>query len=232
MVMFAFLACGLAAGTPALKEPVQDGEFCNRLKVAGTGSFEVGVSVKDRELALEYYNIMYGDGDLEMDTTTVEAQRASRLSESAGNDSAQPLNLYEGTRMTYSGKTPLVGMKYIHSKSFWGGIGAEVMETFSVTEMDREETTFFASTNPASYIKDPKKIAEILRVSPVHTVGISTRNAFNGTWETNSRMHKFFSKDVKSHERFSGKFEVEKLLKFHENPVSEPESLGCEGLDC
>lgn len=230
--MFAFLACGLAAGTPALKEPVQDGEFCNRLKIAGTGSFEVGVSVKDRELALEYYNIMYGDGDLELDTTTVEAQRASRLTESAGNDSAQPLNLYEDTRMTYSGKTPMVGMKYIHSKAFWGGIGAEVTETFSVTEMDREGTTFFASTNPASYIKDPKKIAEILRVSPVHTVGISTRNAFNGTWETNSRMHKFFSKDIKSHERFSGKFEVEKLLKFHENPVPEPESLGCEGLDC
>ncbi|MDM7911855.1 MAG: hypothetical protein QUS09_02040 [Methanotrichaceae archaeon] len=230
--MLAFFACGLAAGTPALKEPVQDGEFCNRLKVAGTGSFEVGVSVKDRELALEYYNFMYGDGDLEMDTNTVEAQRASRLQESAGNDSAQLLNLFEGTRMTYSGKTPLVGVKYIHSKAFWGGIGAEVTETFSVTEMDREGTTFFASTNPASYLKDPKKIAEVLGVSPVHTVGISTRNAFNGTWETNSRMHKFFSKDVKSHERFSGKFEVEKLLKFHENPVPEQKSIGCEGIDC
>ncbi len=188
--------------------------------------------MKDRELALEYYNIMYGDGDLEMDTTTVEAQRAGKLSGTTGNDSAQPLNLYEGTRMTYSGKTPLVGVKYIHSKAFWGGIGAEVTETFSVTEMDREETTFFASTNPASYLKDPKKIAEMLGVSPVHTVGISTRNAFNGTWETNSRMHKFFSKDVKSHERFSGKFEVEKLLKFHENPVPEPKSFGCEGIDC
>jgi hypothetical protein len=228
----ALLACGLAAGTPALKEPVQDGEFCNRLKIAGTGSFEVGVSVKDRELALEYYNFMYGDGDLEMDTNTVEAQRAGRLQESAGNDSAVPLNLFEGTRMTYSGKTPLVGMKYIHSNAFWGGIGAEVTETFSVTEMDREGTTFFASTNPASYLKDPKKIAEMLGVSPVHTVGISTRNAFNGTWETNSRMHKFFSKDVKSHERFSGKFEVEKLLKFHEDPVPEQKSFGCEGIDC
>jgi hypothetical protein len=230
--MLALLACGLAAGTPALKEPVQDGEFCNRLKVAGTGSFEVGVSVKDRELALEYYNFMYGDGDLEMDTSTVEAQRASRLQRSDDEGSSLPLNLYEGSKMTYSGKTPLVGVKYIHSKAFWGGIGAEVMETFAVTEMDREETTFFASTNPASYLKDPKKIAEMLGVSPVHTVGISTRNAFNGTWETNSRMHKFFSKDVKSHERFSGKFEVEKLLKFHENPVPEPENLGCEGIDC
>ncbi len=232
MLMLALLTCSLAAGTPALKEPVQDGEFCNRLKVAGTGSFEVGVSVKDRQLALEYYNIMYGDGDLEMDTSTVEAQRAGEIQGSTGNGSKAPLNLFEGTKMTYSGKTPLIGMKYINSKSFWGGIGAEVMETFAVTEMDREGSTFFASTDPASYIKDPNKIAEMLGASPVHTVGISTRNAFNGTWETNARMHKMFSKDVRSHESFSGKFEVEKLLKFHENPVAEPKSLGCDGIDC
>jgi 4-hydroxyphenylpyruvate dioxygenase-like putative hemolysin len=65
--------------TPALTEQVQDGEFSNRLKVTGTGTFEVGVSVKDRQLALEYENFMYGDGDLEMDTGTVEAQRAAYL---------------------------------------------------------------------------------------------------------------------------------------------------------
>jgi hypothetical protein len=142
------------------------------------------------------------------------------------------LNLYEGSKLAYSGETPMVGMKYIHSKSFWGGIGAEIMETFQVTEMDREESTFFASTNPASYLADPAAIREILEKSPVHTVGIQTRNAFNGTWETNARMHKILSKDVRVHESFTGRFEVEKLLKFHENPIAEPSQRGCEGIDC
>ena len=210
---------------------MQDGEFCNRLKVAGTGSFEIGVSVVDKELALEYYNFMYGDGDLEIDTTTAEAQRASNLYANVSGP-AVPLNLHEGVRMTYSGKTPLVGFKYIHSKAFWGGIGAEITESFQVTEMDREETTFFASTDPASYLTDPEKIAELLGVSPVHSVGISTRNAFNGTWETNARMHKFMSKDMTSHELFQGKFEVEKLLKFHENPVAETQKSDCRDIDC
>ncbi|MDD4651144.1 MAG: hypothetical protein PHQ34_02835, partial [Methanothrix sp.] len=68
-----------ASATPAITEPIQDGDFCNSLKVTGTGAFEVGVSVKDRQLALEYYNTMYGDGDLEMDSGTVEAQRAAKL---------------------------------------------------------------------------------------------------------------------------------------------------------
>ncbi|OPY54210.1 MAG: hypothetical protein A4E48_00399 [Methanosaeta sp. PtaU1.Bin060] len=219
-----------ASGTPPIKEPVQDGDFCNRLKVAGTGTFEVGVSVKDRRLALEYYNFLTGDGDLEMDSGTVEAQRAARSG--TGNGSAQPLNLLEETKLTYSGKTPMIGTKYIHSKSFWGGIGAEVTENFAVTEMEREGSTFFASTDPASYMTDPKKIAEILAVSPVHTVGIETKNAFNGTWETDARMHKLLSKDVKVHESFTGKFEVQKLLKFHENPVEEKSRTGCDDIDC
>ncbi len=224
------LTLGLTSGTPAIQEPVQDGEFCNRLKVAGTGSFEVGVSVIDKKLALEYSNFMYGDGDLEMDSNSATAERSNRLLGLA-NGRAVPLNLFENSRLTYSGVTPLVGLKYIRSKEFYGGIGAEILESFQVTEMDRMSTTFFASTNPASYIKDPAKIAQLLGVSPVHTVGIETKNAFNGTWETDARMHKFFSKDVKSHERFSGKFDVDKMLKFHENPTYK-QQLGCQDIDC
>jgi hypothetical protein len=226
-----WLTFGLCSGTPALKEPLQDGEFCNRLKVAGTGSFEVGVSVVDKQLALEYFNFMYGDGDLEMASTSATAERSGKLPGYV-NGSTVPLNLFEDTSLAYSGKTPLVGLKYIHSKEFYGGIGAEILETFQVTEMDRRSTTFFASTNPASYITDPTKIAKLLGVSPVHTVGIETQNAFNGTWQTDARMHKFFSKDIEAHERFSGKFEVDKLLKFHENPVPEKKRIGCQDIDC
>lgn len=219
------------SATPAITEQVQDGDFCNRLKVAGTGTFEVGVSVKDRQIALEYYNFMYGDGDLEMDSGTVEAQRAAKLP-GMENGSAVPLNLWEGSKITYSGKTPMVGMKYINSKAFWGGIGAEITETFSVTEMEREDSSYFASTNPASYITDPKKIEEMLRGSPVHTVGMQTKNSFNGTWQTDARMHKMFSKDLKVHESFTGKFDVQKMIKFRESPVEEKKQSGCEGIDC
>ncbi|VVB71570.1 Uncharacterised protein [uncultured archaeon] len=230
-MLLLFLLLGPANATPAITEPVQDGDFCNRLKVTGTGTFEVGVSVKDKQLALEYYNVMYGDGDLEMNSGTVEAQRAAKLP-GMGNGSAVPLNLWEDASITYSGKTPMVGMKYIHSNSFWGGIGAEVMESFSVTELERHGSTYFASTNPASYMTDPGKIAQMLATSPVHTVAIQTKNAFNGTWQTDARMHKIFSKDVMVHEAFSGKFDVDKTLVFRENPVADKKQAGCEGIDC
>jgi hypothetical protein len=222
---------GPAFATPAITEPVQDGDFCNMLKVAGTGTFEVGVSVKDRQLALEYSNFVYGDGDLEMDSGTVEAQRAAKLP-GMDNGPAVPLNLWESNKLTYSGKTPMVGTKYIHSKAFWGGIGAEITETFSVTEMEREGSSYFASTNPASYITDPREIEEMLKASPVHTVGLVTKNSFNGTWQTDARMHKILSKDLKVHESFTGKFDVEKMIKFRESPVEEKKQSGCESIDC
>ena len=230
MLIFLFTLEPIFA-TPAITEPVQDGDFCNRLKVTGTGTFEVGVSVKDRQLALEYYNFMYGEGDLEMDSGTVEAQRAARLP-GMDNGSAVPLNLWESSKLTYSGKTPMVGMKYINSKAFWGGIGAEITETFSVTQMEREGGSYFASTNPASYMTDPRKIEEMLARSPVHTVAMQTKNAFNGTWQTDARMHKMFSKDLKVHESFTGRFEVEKMIKFRESPVEEKKQSGCDGIDC
>jgi hypothetical protein len=226
--LFTLEQTGIAS---ALSGQVQEGEFTNGLKVAGTGYFEVGVSVKDRNLALEYNSFMTGDGDLEMDTGTVESQRAGRLP-GMSNDSTIPLNLWENTRITYSGTTPMVGTKYINSKSFWGGIGAEVQESVSVTEMEREGSTFFASTNPSSYTADPNEIARLLSTSPVDSVGISTRNSFNGTWQTDAHLHKMFSKDVKVHESFTGTFDVEKRLVFRDDPAKEKREAGCEGIDC
>ncbi len=231
MLLIYLLWAGLSYATPAITEPMQDGDFCNKLKVVGTGTFEVGVSVKDKELALEYFNFMYGDGDLELDTGTVEAQRAAKLP-GMEKGTTVPLNLYESSKLTFSGETPMVGMKYIHSKAFWGGIGAEITETFSVTEMEREGSSYFASTNPASYITDARRIEEMLRASPVHTVAMQTRNSFNGTWQTDARMHKMFSKDLKLHESFTGQFEVEKMIKFHESPKEEKKQSGCSGIDC
>jgi hypothetical protein len=50
-----------------------------------------------------------------------------------GNKSA--LNLIDSEKLTYSGTTPLTGGRYLESKEFYGGIGANVQEMYSVNEM-------------------------------------------------------------------------------------------------
>jgi hypothetical protein len=233
LVVLSVLAAviSVASANLALKEPVQDSDFTNNLKVVGTGTIDVWTSVVDKTIALEYYSSLQGDGDIEMDTGSATAERSENVQGCLSGTSV-PLNLYQTASITYSGKTPLVGIKHIKSNSFYGGIGAEINEYFSVTELDRADKTFFASTDPASYMIDPKKIAEVLGVSPVHSVGAETKQSFNGTWITDSKMHKMFSKNVKVHEAFTGKFDVQKMLKFHENPAAETLERACDGVDC
>jgi hypothetical protein len=226
-----YLACSVAAGNRPLPEPRQYDEFCNNLKIAGTGIIDIDNSVVDKKLALEYHNVMQGNGDIEMDSTSSVSQAARKI-QAPINGTISPLNLYDTIRLTYSGKTPLVGMKSIKSDSFWGGIGAEVTESFSVTEMDKIQSTYFASTNPATFLKNPGALIDQMKNSPVHGVGMDSKTSFNGTWITDAKWHKFFYKNVKLHEAFTGKFEVEKFIQFHENPVPEQDSSPCADLDC
>ena len=219
-MLVAVVACGLAAGNPPLPEPAQGEGFSNKLKVSGTGIVDIGNTVVDRRMGLEYYSFMYGEGHFEMDSTNAVSNRASSLQGTVNGTSA-PLNLYNTVKMSYSGTKPLVGMKYIHSNSFYGGIGAEFQEAFEVTEMEKVQTTYFASTDPGTQIKDSQKAAELRRSSPAHLVGIDIKNSFNGTWQTDARWHKMFYKDIKEHQMFSGEFDVENVLRFHENPASE-----------
>lgn len=232
MVLIAvFVTCSVAVGNPPLREPLQNADFCNHLKVAGTGIIDIANSVVDKKLALDYYNVMQGDGDIEMDSTNAVSQAARNILAPI-NGSIRPLNLYDTTKLTYSGKTPLVGTKAIKSDGFWGGIGAEVKESFSVTEMEKIQTTYFASTNPATFLKDPKALVNLIKNSPVHAVGMDSKTSFNGTWIADARWHQNFYKDVKVHEAFTGKFEVEKSIQFHENPVPEQKDNACDSLDC
>ncbi len=123
---------------------------------------------------------------------------------------------------------------------------------FSVNEMEKDETSFFASTTPyqprntspekligelKDAGRDTAKVNELMTSNggvyiPSHLIGIETKNSFNGTWGTDATWHKIFYKDIKAHEMFTGKFEAEKTIKFHENPVPERIHAPCEGIDC
>jgi hypothetical protein len=247
---------GTVLANPPLVPPVQYEQFCENQKVSGTGIIDVSTSVIDKKIALEYYNTMAGDGDLELDSEHAYSQNAEKLkrnvsSVNGGDKSA--FNLFETTKLTYAGDTPLTGGKYLHSKAFYGGIGADVQEMFSVNEMEKDETAFFTSTtpyepqgnvSPEDLIKklkdagrDTAAVEDLMTASngiydAAHLIGLETKNSFNGTWGTDAKWHKIFYKDIKAHEMFTGTFEAEKTIKFHENPVPDKIQAVCEGIDC
>ncbi|HNY34836.1 MAG TPA: hypothetical protein PKK68_09295, partial [Methanothrix soehngenii] len=206
--------CSTVLANPPLVPPVQYEQFCENQKVSGTGIIDVSTSVIDKKIALEYYNTMAGDGDIELDSEHAYSQNAEKLkrnvtSVNGGNKSA--FNLFETTKLTYTGDIPLTGGKYMNSKAFYGGIGADVQEMFSVYEMEKDETAFFASTtpyqpknniSPENLIKALKdagrnttKVEELMTAKngiydPAHLIGMETKNSFNGTWGTDAKWHK------------------------------------------
>jgi len=248
--------CGTVMANPPIVPPVQYEQFCEAHKVSGSGIIDVSTSIIDKKIALEYFNTMNGDGDIELDQETAYSQNADKLKRnlSAVNGSdAAALNFYQSNKMTYAGDTPLTGGKLLNSKAFYGGIGANIQELFSVNEMEQDQTAFFASTTPnqpANNVK-PEDLPGLLKkagrdteavealmtdkngvYNPTHLIGLDTKNSFNGTWGTDASWHKIFYKDIKAHEMFTGVFEAEKLIKFHENPVPERIRVPCEGIDC
>src|SRR5512139_3719236 len=71
--------CGIATSTPPLVPPVQYEQFCENQKVAGTGVIDMSTSIVDKKIALEYYNVMAGDGAIELDQEQAYSQNADKL---------------------------------------------------------------------------------------------------------------------------------------------------------
>lgn len=279
------LCCCTALANPPLVPPVQYEQFCEAQKVSGTGVIDVSTSIVDKKIALEYFNNMAGEGDFELDQEHAYSQNSDKLQRnitSVNGGDKTPLNLYESTKLTYASKnTPLMGTKFLHSKEFYGGIGAKVQESFAVYEMEKDQKSFFVSTTPynpqdpqdrampanqdylqllalyypqeyAQYMaqpthtitpeelikrlkdagRDTERVSELMGDNAAHVIGLETKNTFNGTWGTDASWHKIFYKDINAHEMFSGTFEAEKTIKFHENPVPEQLHAPCEGIDC
>jgi hypothetical protein len=207
---------GLALANPPLKEPEQYEQFCNNLLVAGNGTIDMSTSMQDKRIAMDYFNSLSGQGLVEMDLERAYSQVAKKLVRniSLGNGT-KPVkaNLFESSKITYSGLLPLVSEKYIRSKEFYGGIGAMVAEEFSVTQLEQDQKTSYGSTETAT---------------GAHLIGVDTKGSFNGSWQTDSSMHKIFYKDIKSHQSFSGNFEIDRQVTLQEKAETSTASLEVE----
>ena len=205
-------------------DPIQYGQFCEAQKITGTGIIDASTSMRDRKIALKYFNTMNGDGDIELDQEQAYSEVSDKLKrsiESVNGGKESTLNLYENSRLAYSGYNPLQGEKYLHSESLYGGTGANVREAFSVQDMEKEEVSFFAQTMPyqprdglknfrkgmKEAGRNIKRVDELMKTkegisNPAYLLGLQVKNTFNGTWGTDASWHKIFYKNIKAHEMF------------------------------
>lgn len=214
-----------------LSEPAQYGQYCDSQKIVGTGIVDVNTAIVDKDIALEYRNNMAGDGDIEYNSEHVLSENASKLQRPV-NGKTVPLNFFEENKLSYAGSHPLAGQKQINSREFDGGIGANVEENFLANQIDKDQTTFFASTDPAGHISNYTQAKKIDRITPVYLIGTNISSQFNGTWGTGTTWYNVLKKKIFDRQSFTGDFEAQKLIEIHESPRPEPQATQCEGIDC
>ncbi|MGV8174295.1 MAG: hypothetical protein ACP5OU_01185 [Methanothrix sp.] len=92
----------------------------------------------------------------------------------------------------------LKGRKTVASPTFHGGLGASVTERFNLSHVDRSETSSVSSNNSVN-----------------NTLSYRTDQAFDGTWNIQTRYAKFFKK-IKADQKYTGSFQTQKDIEFND----------------
>ncbi len=92
----------------------------------------------------------------------------------------------------------LKGHQTVESPSFHGGLGAAVTERFNLSHVDKSQTYSVSSANFAN-----------------NTLAFNTDQAFDGTWNIQTRYAKF-GKKMKADQEYTGSFQTQKNIKFQD----------------
>ncbi len=90
----------------------------------------------------------------------------------------------------------LKGHKTVASPNFQGGLGASVTERFNLSHVDKSETSSVRSSNSAN-----------------NTLAFKTDQAFDGTWNIQTKYAKFYKK-IKADQKYTGSFQTQKDITF------------------
>ena len=142
----------------------------------------------------------------------------------------------------------LEGIATYANPGFHGGMNAKVTEYYDVTELQKDETVTMTTT--ATFDDIPRDwAAEVIhggsgsnvegdsvlckKAMPYNAneLNFDTKNAFVGTWQTDSSWKKVCSKNIQHHQKFVGEFQVDKNLVFKEE-VTKPCPEKVEHGDC
>ncbi len=243
---------GAVAAMPANNPPDQREKFREDSAVQGAGYIFYEKTILDKEIAVDVYEQMEGyTGNGTFAMTIHEVLNEGVRLNTAGNcsstnmtdpiygDAHSPvMTNFECKKMVQFdiGDSDPSEMdandNYIHrltgtatydNPGFHGGMNAQVTETYSVWELQKDELTKMTTT--ATYDADRAcgdwENCNENKAYNANELNFDSKNAFVGEWGTDSSWKKVCSKNIKHHQYFEGEFQVDKNLMFKEE-VTEP----------
>jgi hypothetical protein len=143
------------------------------------------VTIKDTisGSTMQYNEKIMGNGSISLETLRT-------IDRSGGQD-----NFTEKKDLVFT-EGSLKGHKTVASPNFQGGLGASVTERFNLSHVDKSETSSVKSANSVN-----------------NTLAYKTDQAFDGTWNIQTRYAKFYKK-IKADQQYTGSFQTQKDITF------------------
>ncbi len=143
------------------------------------------VTIKDTisGSTMQYNEKIMGNGSISLETLRT-------IDRSGGQD-----NFTEKKDLVFTDGS-LKGHKTVASPNFQGGLGASVTERFNLSHVDKSETS---SVKSANFVNN--------------TLAYKTDQAFDGTWNIQTRYAKFYKK-IKADQQYTGSFQTQKDITF------------------
>ena len=236
---------GTVAAMNAKNPPDQREKFREDCAVQGIGYIEYDKIILDKAIAVDVEEHMAGqtgaNGSFAMTITEIlnegvrlncndgyncsaNGSRTSVMDPIYGSEDSPVMTNFECKKMVQFEGEALVGNARYNNPGFHGGINAEVIETYAVVELQKDETVKMTTT--ATFDKEAHELDNWAACVPnppynANELNFDTKNAFVGEWGTDSSWQKVCSKDVVHHQFFSGDFQVDKNLVFIEE-VTQP----------
>jgi len=145
------------------------------------------VSIKDtfQGSAMHYNEKMIGNGSISLETLRCIDRKSTED------------NFTERKDLVFTGGN-LKGHQTVESPRFHGGLGASVTERFNLSHVDRSESSSVSSASVTN-----------------NTLAFKTDQAFDGTWNIQTKYAKFFKK-IKADQQYTGSFQTQKTIKFQD----------------
>ena len=235
---------GAVAAMPANNPPDQREKFREDCCVQGVGAIWYEKSVLDKEIAVDVYELMFGDtggnGSFAMTihevlnegvrlNCTASCSDQGMISDPIYGDAHSPVMVnFECNKMIQFDSYPLNkslglgGFATYSSPGFHGGLNAQVTETYDVWKLQKDETvkmTTTATFDGKDRIWDG--CGKVAKPYTANELSYDSKNDFGGEWGTDSTWKKVCSKDIEHTQRFWGEFQVDKYLMFKEEVTAE-----------
>jgi hypothetical protein len=197
MLILALFLVGTAVAVQPIPKPVEEETYTGIATVEGVGAFKIRNKIVDKERALNIRRWITGDTGPE---GAFARESVVILNGGVNITDQNDPDYCLSEQISFSGDL-IVGFSKYEVSAFRGGMGAEVLESYAVKELQKQEAVTIKTTSAVYHNQ---------------SLNYDVMCEFEGAWSTTAVWQKPYKKDIKQRYMYDGEFAISKEFSFEE----------------